>query len=130
MKKSTVSVVRVSPEADYEAIREGVRQAIDLAGGWEGVVEAGDLVLIKPNVLAPSAPGAAPARTPLVCRAIADLVRERGARAVIAESSAVGVDTEKAYASVGFDALREHGLRGRRPEEGQAGQGWTFPVAR
>ena len=109
MKKSTVSIVKVAPEAGYEAVSEGVRQAIALAGGLEGVVKAGDLVLIKPNVLAPSAPGAGACTDPRVCRAIADLVRERGARPVIAESSAVGVDTEKAYASVGYDALRDLG---------------------
>ena len=38
MKKSTVSIVKVAPEAGYEAVSEGVRQAIALAGGLEDVV--------------------------------------------------------------------------------------------
>jgi uncharacterized protein (DUF362 family) len=109
MSKSRVSIVRVSPEAEYDAVLASVRQAVDLVGGLAGVVRSGDLVIIKPNVLAPSAPDDGALTHPSVCRAIADLVRERGARPVIAESSAVGVDTEKAFASVGYDVLRDLG---------------------
>ena len=96
-------------ESEYETLREAVRQAIDLSGGLDDLVKAGDLVLIKPNVLAPASPDCGALTSPGVCRAIADLVKERQAKPVIAESSAVGVDTEKAFVSVGFDALRELG---------------------
>jgi uncharacterized protein (DUF362 family) len=109
--KSKVSIVKAAPESPYEALRDAVRQAIDLCGGLDGLVNVGDLVLIKPNVLAVAAPDCGALTSPAVCRAIADLVSERGARVVIAESGAVGVDTEKAYASVGFDALREMGYK-------------------
>lgn len=109
MLKSKVAVVRIAVESEYETVREAVRQAIDLSGGLDDLVGPGDLVLVKPNVLAPSSPACGALTSPGVCRAIADLVKERQARPVIAESSAVGLDTEKAFASVGFDALRELG---------------------
>jgi uncharacterized protein (DUF362 family) len=40
---------------------------------------------------------------------VADIVQERGARAIIAESSAVGVDSEKVIAGSGYRQLRESG---------------------
>jgi uncharacterized protein (DUF362 family) len=46
---------------------------------------------------------------PEVPRAIADIVRALGAKAVIAESSAVGVDTEKVIQDSGYRQLREMG---------------------
>jgi len=109
MSKSKVSIVKTAIEPEYEVLREAVRQAIDWCGGLDDLIEAGDLVLIKPNVLAAATPDCGALTSPGVCRAIADLVKERQARPVIAESSAVGVDTEVAYASVGFDALRDMG---------------------
>jgi len=109
MPTSKVSIVKAAAEAPYEVLKAAVREAIDLCGGLDGLIKAGDLVLIKPNVLAEATPDCGALTSPALCRAIADLVRERQARAVIAESSAVGVDTEKAYASVGFDGLRRLG---------------------
>lgn len=109
MGKSTVAIVRAAPGSDYNTIRASVRRVIDLSGGLADLVRPGALVLIKPNVLAPSKPGDGALTDPLVCRAIADYVRELGGRAVIAEASAVGVDTEKAFESVGYDRLRTDG---------------------
>jgi hypothetical protein len=46
---------------------------------------------------------------PDVAKAVADIVREQGARAVIAESSAVGVDTAKVIEASGYKTLRDQG---------------------
>jgi len=46
---------------------------------------------------------------PEVPRAIADIVKELGARPVIAESSAVGVNTEKVIRTSGYQGLRDMG---------------------
>jgi uncharacterized protein (DUF362 family) len=111
MTKSVVSIVRASSRSRYEAVSEAVRRAIDLAGGLSEIVSAGDSVLIKPNLVAPFGPESGACTNPMVCRAIADVVREAGAEAVIAESSSVGEDTEKVFAIMGYDELRSAGYR-------------------
>ncbi|RPI08034.1 MAG: DUF362 domain-containing protein, partial [Zetaproteobacteria bacterium] len=106
---TTVSIVRVGGQ-DRERIAAGVRRAIELAGGLGGPIRAGMRVMIKPNMVAPPPSGVCGACTsPLVCRAVADLVTELGGRPVIAESSARGADTEAAYRIMGYDDLRKQG---------------------
>jgi uncharacterized protein (DUF362 family) len=87
-----------------------VRRAILMAGGLADLVRPGMRVMIKPNLVAPppSADNGA-CTSPLVCRAVADVVTELGARPVIAESSARGADTEAAYRLLGYNALRADG---------------------
>ena len=109
MGKSTVSVVR-SGESSREEVCEAVRTAVHLAGGLPDVVKPGALVLLKPNVLAqPVSLHSGATTNPDVVRAMADLVIELGARPVIAESAAFGVNTELAYRDAGFWELREAG---------------------
>lgn len=104
-----VSIVKVAGR-DREQVAAGVRQAVSLAGGLANVIRPGMLVLIKPNMVAPPASAEAGACTsPLVCQAVADLVRELRARPVIAESSARGVDTEAVYKIMGYEELRSQG---------------------
>jgi uncharacterized protein (DUF362 family) len=47
--------------------------------------------------------------SPEVTKAIADIIRDFGARPTIAESSAVGVDTENVITNSGYGALRREG---------------------
>lgn len=109
MTKSIVSIVRAPPKPTLKQLVEPVRRAIDLAGGLAGIVSAGDIVLIKPNVVAAFGPETGACTSPLVCRVIADVVKELGGRPVIAESSAVGEDTGAAFAVMGYDNLRGEG---------------------
>ena len=105
----TVSIVKVAGQ-DRGRITAGVRRAIELAGGLGGLIHAGMRVMIKPNMVAPPpSPACGACTSPLVCRAVADLVIELGGRPVIAESSARGADTEAAYRIMGYGALREQG---------------------
>ena len=104
-----VSIVRVG-RRDREQVAAGVRRAVTLAGGFADCIRPGMLVLVKPNMVAPPPSADAGACTSvLVCQAVADLVRELGARPVIAESSARGADTEAAYRIMGFEDLRGQG---------------------
>lgn len=110
MDRSVVSIVRTERSPSYEQIREAVDKAIDLIGGIRDFVRPGQLVLIKPNLVAsPADRESAVVTLPEVSRAVADVVGEIGARAVIADSSAVGVDTEKVIAGSGYQELREIG---------------------
>lgn len=109
MAKSTVSIVRVGTSYKQAKIDTAVRKAVELAGGIAHLFSPGDLVLLKPNVLATAPFRNGAVTSPEVCRAMYDLVRELGGRPVIAESAAVGADTEKAYEAAGYYRLREEG---------------------
>ncbi|MBW1920279.1 MAG: DUF362 domain-containing protein [Deltaproteobacteria bacterium] len=110
MSKAKVSLIKTRRNPGYAEIYEAVRQALDLIGGIRDVVKPGDLVLINPSWVAPPVEREAGCITiPEVPRALADIVRDLGARPVIAESSAVGVDTEKVIESSGYRDLREMG---------------------
>jgi len=104
-----VSVVRADGRS-RELVADAVRRAVDMAGGFADLIRPGMLVLVKPNMVAPPASAEAGACTsPLVCQAVADLVRELHATPVIAESSARGADTEAAFQIMGYDELRRQG---------------------
>lgn len=110
MSKSKVSIVKTKQNPGYPEIRDAVRRALDLIGGIGDVVKPGKLVLINPSWVAPPVEREAGCITlPEVTKAVADIVKERGARAVIAESSAVGVDTQKVIDSSGYRNLRDQG---------------------
>ncbi len=110
MGKAKVSIVRTNPKPEYPEILESVRKALDLIGGIDDIIKPGNLVLINPSWVAPPVEREAACITvPEVPRAIADVVRELGARPVIAESSAVGVDTEKVIQTSGYKRLLEIG---------------------
>jgi len=127
MTKSVVSIVRVSSRFRSESVAASVRQAIDLAGGLSQIVSPRDRVLIKPNLVAAFGPETGACTSPLVCRAIADLVTELGAEPIIAESSMVGADTREVIALMGYDELREAGYAVVDLKT-QGGKGLKLPV--
>jgi len=105
-----VSIVKTDPMPQYPEILHAVQRAFDMIGGIQDIVKHGDLVLINPSWVAPPVEREAGCITiPEIPRAIADIVQTRGARPVIAESSAVGVDTEKVIQSSGYGELRDMG---------------------
>jgi uncharacterized protein (DUF362 family) len=105
-----VSIVKTNPMPGYPEILKAVEKALDMIGGIQDMVKAGDLVLINPSWVAPPVEREAGCITiPEIPRAIADIVKTIGARPVIAESSAVGVDTEKVIQASGYRELREMG---------------------
>ncbi|MBI4334632.1 MAG: DUF362 domain-containing protein [Chloroflexi bacterium] len=80
-----VAVVRC-PEYTPSAVYDAVRNAVAYFGGMGAFVKAGQTVLLKPNLLKPSAPDEAVTTHPHVVGAVARLVRDCGAKAVIADS--------------------------------------------
>jgi len=109
--ESLVSVVRTEGNNE-SSIERAVRESIRLIGGMEDIIHPGDLVLIKPNLVAVPASRLSGAVTRWeVCKVIADMVREHGAEPVIAESSAAGVRTEEVIHAVGYDGMRDQGYR-------------------
>ncbi len=85
MNNAKVSIVDC---ADYDRgrVKEAVRQAVSLIGGWEGIVERGNRVLVKPNMLSAHPPKDGVTTHPAVVRAVVELVQESGAEALIGDS--------------------------------------------
>jgi len=106
MAQTKVAIVKGNKQPGDREIDAQVRQAVELAGGLSDIVKRGDKVLIKPNLCGPFAFAAT---DPVVCKAIADMVREIGAKATIGESAAIGYDTEEVIQKEGYDKLREGG---------------------
>ncbi len=110
MAKSKVSIVKTDPQPSYQIIRKAVEQAFSLIGGIEDLIKPGMKVLLNPSWVAPpTEPEKGCITQAEVTRAVADIVREMGARAIIAESAAVGVDSEKVIEASGYRNLRETG---------------------
>jgi len=88
MGKSLVSVVR-----DRGNVESAVREAVQLAGGLEGLISSKSKVLIKPNIASRDRSGTGKITDVRVTEAVAKIVLERKpARMVIGEGSAVGYD--------------------------------------
>lgn len=109
MAKSIVSVVRTEDVWSIEEIEKGIAEALRLIGGIEDCIKTGDRVLLKPNVVYSVEPNTGAITRVEVVRILADMIRDMGAKPFIAESAAHGTDTEKAYASTGYQKLREEG---------------------
>jgi len=87
-KKSVVSVVKVGQ--DVEA---AVREAIQMAGGLEDLISSKSRVLIKPNIASRDRSGTGKVTDARVTEAVTKIVqRQKPARIVIGEGSAVGFD--------------------------------------
>ncbi len=110
MRKSLVSIVKGSRKPSEKEVDASVRKAIDLVGGLADIISSGDTVLIKPNVVNASHPDTGATTDPRVCKSIANMVKEIGAKPIIAESSCIGVDTEEAFKVAGYGKLRDEGF--------------------
>jgi len=86
-----------------------VQQAINLIGGIEDIISKGDRVLIKPNIAYEIKPGETEVSDPRVAKAVYDILSEMGAKPIIGESSASGVDGEAAFKASGYYELRDQG---------------------
>lgn len=111
MPKSVVAIIKGPKNPSEGEIAASVRKAIELTGGLTDVIARGDTVIIKPNLVIPQAPETGTTTDPRVCKVIADMVKEIGAKPIIAESSAVGIDTEAAFKAAGYLKLREEGYQ-------------------
>jgi uncharacterized protein (DUF362 family) len=110
MNRAKVAIVKTDRNPHYPKILKYVREAFDLIDGIDDIVRPGNLVLINPSWVAPPVEREAGCITiPEIPRAIADIIKEMDAIPVIAESSAVGVDSEKVIQESDYKELREMG---------------------
>jgi uncharacterized protein (DUF362 family) len=135
-KKSIVSI-RKTTGIYYAEIENAVKNVIKDIGGLSDVIKPGYKVIIKPNMVAvpPARLSGAVTRWE-VCLAICREVEKVGGVPVIAESAAVGADTEDVIMVCGYNDVRDSGvqvvdLKSRKPvAEGRmsAGEKCTVDV--
>ena len=82
---SKVSIVRC-PDYNKKNVEDAVFRSVELIGGIENFVKAGDRVLIKPNLLSAKVPEEAVCTHPEVVRAVIRLVKKRGGRPLVGDS--------------------------------------------
>ena len=92
-----------------DEVELAIRQAISALGGMERFVQPGQRVLLKPNLLSFKPPETAINTHPAVVQAVAGLVREVGAHAIIADSPGGGTGynvrgLRRLYQVTGMDA--------------------------
>ncbi|MGM0402007.1 MAG: DUF362 domain-containing protein, partial [Chloroflexota bacterium] len=85
MTEKKVSLVKCG-DYDPARIESALRRSIELLGGMEVFVAAGQRVLLKPNLVRAAEPERAVSTHPTVVAAMAKLVREAGAVPIIVES--------------------------------------------
>ena len=110
VKKSLVSIVKGSRKPSEKEVDASVRKAIDLAGGLTGIISSGDIVLIKPNVVDAIHPDTGATTDPRVCKSIANMVKEIGAKPIIAASSMIGMHTEEDFNVAVYRKLGDAGF--------------------
>jgi uncharacterized protein (DUF362 family) len=105
-REPRVSIIKCNDYHQVSAIKDRIKEAIDLIGGLESIVSPGDSVLIKPNFIAAYSYKTGVTTNPNVIFAIAELCREVGAKKVtVADGSAVGHDTDKVFDQLGLRQL-------------------------
>jgi len=109
MAKTKVSIVKGPKNPDEKHIDASVRKAIELAGGLADMIKPGNSVLIKPNLVWAAAPETGTTTDPRICKTIANMVREIGAKPIIGESCIVASDTEEVIQVAGYGKLRDEG---------------------
>lgn len=98
MAESTVSIVRKMEE---ESLKETIRRAVDMIGGFAEFVKKGSTVLVKPNFVGGD-PVPGTMTDVQVVRAVCDLAHEAGAsRVMVGDSCHVGGDTTEYAENLG-----------------------------
>lgn len=94
---------------DPGQIEAAVRQAVEMLGGLDRIVQPGQRVLVKPNLLLPSDPARAIVTHPTVVQAVVKLAQEAGGRVLIADNPVVvpmtGRGWQSAYERSGLAAV-------------------------
>jgi uncharacterized protein (DUF362 family) len=89
-------------EISYQTIEDMVRRAIQLAGGFEWVIQEGDMVLLKPNIVDPEPPGSGEVTDVRVIKALIKIIDEISPgkiEIVIGEGSPREMDYELPFSS-------------------------------
>jgi uncharacterized protein (DUF362 family)/Pyruvate/2-oxoacid:ferredoxin oxidoreductase delta subunit len=83
--KAQVSIVKCR---DYNegGVKDALRRALTLIGGWGEVAKKGSRILVKPNMLSAKPPESGVDTHPVVVQAVVELLTEEGAEVLIGDS--------------------------------------------
>lgn len=114
--RARVAVVKVETD-----IASAVRRAVELIGGLEGRVGAGDLVLVKPNFILAERSSVGTTTNLEVVRTVVTIFEQCGGHVVVGESSANLYDTKQVWAALSENsALNGYELRDLNDERAVA----------
>ena len=103
-----VSIVKGGRDPDSEEILGMVKRAVDLIGGMEGIVEPGDIVALKPNVVTGKSAGRGVTTDPRVIEALIKLSYKAGAgKVLVVEGSGYGTPIGEALEASGMREAAE-----------------------
>jgi len=112
--KTKVSIVRSNDDGlahpiavddaaiDYQTIEEMVRRALELAGGISGIIQSGNMVLLKPNIVNVEPSGSGEVTDVRVIKALVKIIDEiapGNIEIVIGEGSPIEMDYELPYST-------------------------------
>jgi len=102
MANTRVSIVR---KLGQETMKDTVRRAVDLIGGFSKFVKKGNAVLVKPNLIGGDP---VPGTMTVLEKAVCGLANEAGAsNVIVGDSCHVGGDTTEYAKNMGyFDMLK------------------------
>ncbi len=98
-KKALVSAVRLSDYTPQEEVGRALEQVLQPLGGMAAFVKPGQKVLLKPNLVAPSAPELAVTTHPALVRAVIRQVKSAGGICFLGDGPGVGGTLTAAKAS-------------------------------
>jgi len=103
-----VSIVKGRESPDSAEILEMARKAVDLLGGMADIVNEGDTVALKPNILTGKLSGPGVTTDPRVIEALIKLAFEAGAgRVQVVEGAGYGAPTSEALEMAGMKEVTE-----------------------
>jgi uncharacterized protein (DUF362 family)/NAD-dependent dihydropyrimidine dehydrogenase PreA subunit len=74
---------------DYSDTKRVIAEALELLGGLENIIQPGDRVLLKPNILASSPPESAVTTHPSVVASMCEFVLEVGGKPVVGDGAGI-----------------------------------------
>ncbi|MHC1755662.1 MAG: DUF362 domain-containing protein [Methanosarcina sp.] len=104
--------VSIVPCPDYSDTKEAIARALDLLDGIGNIIDPGDRVLLKPNILSSSPPEAATTTHPSVVAAMCEFVLSAGGKPVVGDGAGISRPgaTAKALKASGIEeAARKAG---------------------
>lgn len=105
MMLSKVAVVRCE---DYNPgnVRQAVKKGIDLLGGVSGLINPGEKILLKPNLLVGDKPSKGTNTHPMLLQAVGEVIKKGGAKLFYGDSPGVG-KPERAAKKAGYIEVAE-----------------------
>ena len=115
-----VSIIRCP---DYSGTKKAIAEALELVGGLENIIQPGDRVLLKPNILAASSPENAVTTHPSVVASMCEFVLQAGGKPVVGDGAGISRPgaTSKALKASGI----EEAARKAEADEDEAA--WEAP---